>query len=524
MKKVLIPTKLDKFAANILVDKGYTVVLDATTPMEELVKANADAEVLIVRSEKVTPEIIDALPKLRLIVRAGAGYNTIDTKYARRKNVDVMNTPGANSNAVAEEVVAMILAVCRFVVPGDITPRAGQWEKGKMLGREITNKTIGILGLGNIGRLLIKRLEGFEMKVLGFDPMIAPGMAEKLGVELCSVEKIFAESDFISLHIPENNETKGMVNRKLLSLMKDGAVLVNCARSGIINEADLREIKKEKKILFCTDVYPKDEPGEKPVADIADLMLPHLGANTKEANMEASKRAAEQVIEYFEQGITNCVVNKGIPDGLDASYQRLAYVLTGIVRCYFGKDVHPARVETSFYGDLQPYAKWMTAPIAAGISGEFDPSMDSTDAESFLKNRGIELVNRTTDEGKHYGEAMTIDLFAGGDKISKASVRGTITESNLMISRLNNFDKLYLEPTGHNLFAEYSDEPGVIGKIASILGEKQINIIDIRAPQDLKAGRSLAVIKTNVEVPRELIEKIQSAIKAIAVFQFSYNP
>ena len=145
MRKVLIPTKLDKFAADMLSERGYNVILDAATPLEDLVKANADTEVLIVRSEKITPEIIDALPQLKLIVRAGAGYNTIDIKYARERNVDVMNTPGANSNGVAEEVIAMILAAYRHVLPADASTRAGEWEKSKFMGHELTGKTAELL-------------------------------------------------------------------------------------------------------------------------------------------------------------------------------------------------------------------------------------------------------------------------------------------------------------------------------------------------------------------------------------------
>ena len=523
MRKVLIPTKLDKFAATMLSDRGYQVVLDAATPLDELVKANSDAEALIVRSEKITPEIMDLLPNLKLIVRAGAGYNTIDIKYARKHDIDVMNTPGANSNAVAEEVIAMMLAVCRHVVAGDISTRRGDWEKSKFMGRELTGKTIGILGLGHIGQLLVKRLAGFEMKVLGYDPMLSPALADKLGVELTTVEHIFEESDFISLHIPENDETRGMINRRLLELMKPGAMLLNCARAGILNEADLRAVKAEKKIYFCNDVYPKDVAGEKPIADICDLMLPHLGANTFEANFVAAKRAAEQTIAYFEQGITNCVVNKALPDGLDAKYQKLAYVLTSLTNAYLGKE-NPTRVETSFYGDLAKYAKWMTPPIAAGIAAEFAPDTTPSDAEHYLSDAGIELVNREVDNNKHYGEAMTIDLFVGGNLIYKAGARGTITENNLMISRLNDFDQLYLEPTGHHLFVEYKDEPGVIGRIAGILGEKNINIVDIRAPQDLKSGLSLTVVKTNVEVPEMLVEKIREAVNASKAFQFTYLP
>lgn len=514
MKNVLIPTKLDSAAATLLKENGYNVVQDADTALDELVKTNANAEVLIVRSEKVTPEIIDALPELRLVVRAGAGYNTIDTKYARRKNIDVMNTPGANSNAVAEEVIAFMLAGYRHVVKGDITTRAGEWEKKNLMGKELTGKTIGILGMGNIGRLVQKRLSGFDMKFLAYDPVLSADLAEKIGVKLCTVEEIFAESDFVSLHIPETPETKGMINADLFKLMKDGAMLINCARAGVINEDDLRTAKAEKNLIFCNDVYPKDAAGDKTVADIADVMLPHLGASTKEANYNAAMRAAEQTIGYFEKGITNCVVNKGVPDGLDARFQELAFVLAKTARAYLGKDSAPHQVETSFYGDLKPFAKWLLAPIVAGISPEFDIFMDASDAEAFLKERGIVVTNRETDDEKKYGESMTIDLIEGNDTLKKVSVRGTIAENNLMISRINDFDKLYLDASGENLIVEYSDAPGVIGKIASILGEGNINIIDIRAPQNIGADKALAVIKTNVEVPCEMIGKISEAVNA----------
>ena len=522
MKNVLIPTKLDKFAATLLTENGFNVVQDADSALEDLVKANPDTEVLIVRSEKVTQEIIDALPKLRLVVRAGAGYNTIDIKYARRKNIDVMNTPGANSNAVAEEVIALMLAGIRNIVKGDITTRAGEWEKKNLMGTELSNKTVGILGLGNIGKLVMKRLEGFNVDVLAYDPFVSADLAEKMGIKLATVEEIFENSDFVTLHIPENDETRGMINKKLFELMKPGAVLVNCARAGVINEDDLRAVKKEKKITFCNDVYPKDAPGEKSVADIADIMLPHLGASTKEANFNAAKKAAEQTIAYFEKGITNCVVNKGIPDGLDAKYQELAFVLAKLTRNYLGAEASPHQIETSFYGNLEQFSKWMLAPIVAGIAPEFDIYQDASDAEAFLTDRGIVVNNRETDTDKKYGESMTIDLFEGKDTIRKVSVRGTIVENNLMISRLNDFDKLYLEASGNNLFVEYTDKPGVIGKIASILGTNSINIIDIRAPQNLDADKALTVIKTSVPASDEIIRQIADEVGALNAFSVSY--
>lgn len=523
MKKVLIPTKLDAAAAEILSSKGFKVVQDAEKPLPELAKDHPDTDVLIVRSENIGADIIDMLPKLRLVVRAGAGYNTIDIKHARRKNIDVMNTPGANSNAVAEEVIALMLAASRHVVKGDIITRSGGWEKKKLMGKEISGKTMGILGMGHIGKLVRKRLEGFDMKFLAYDPVLSADLADKLGVKLRSVEEIFSKSDFISLHIPETADTKGMINAKLFNLMKDGAMLINCARAGVINENDLRNAKKSRNIVFCNDVYPKDEAGEKSVADIADIMLPHLGASTFEANYNAAVKAAEQTVGFFEKGITGSVVNKGVPDGLDPKFQELAFAIAKLAHSYLGPDAALHQVETSFYGRLQPFAKWLLAPIVAGISPDFDIFMDASDAKAFLKDRGIMVVNREPDLGKKYGEAMTIDIVSGSDVLDKASVRGTIAENNLMISRINDFDKLYLEASGDYLLAEYRDQPGVIGKIASILGANDINIIDIRAPQNQSLDTALCVIKTNKVVPREIVSRIAADITAQKTFTVSFG-
>ena len=282
MRKVLIPTKLDKVVEKILSEHGFTVVQNPDVQLADLASENTDASAIIVRSEKVTPEIMDGLKDLKLVVRAGAGFDNIDIRHARKLGIDVMNTPGANSNAVAEEVIALILAAYRKLVPADQSTRAGKWEKKSFMGRELTGKTVGILGLGNIGRLLIKRLSGFDVKILAYDPILSADLAAHLGAQLCTVEEVFAQSDIVSLHIPENDKTRGMVNAKLLGLMKKGAMLVNCARAGIVDEEAIRAAKQEKDLIFCNDVYPKDAAGDKSVADIADIMLPHLGASTKE--------------------------------------------------------------------------------------------------------------------------------------------------------------------------------------------------------------------------------------------------
>ena len=518
MKKVLIPTKLDSVAADILkAHGGYTVIQDGKTPIEELVKAHPDTYALIVRSEKVPAAIIDALPQLKVVVRAGAGFDTIDTKHARKKGVDVMNTPGANANGVAEEVIAMMLADARHIVPADTTTRAGLWEKSKYMGREVTNKTIGIVGFGNIGRLVAKRLAGFECRFLAYDPIVNSDRMRELGIESATLEQIFEQCDYVTLHIPGGESTKNLVGAKLLGLMKKGATLVNCARYGIIDEDAFRAIKAEKGLRYLNDVYTKDEAGPKPMVDIADLMLPHLGANTNEANFVAAERSAKELIDLDEKGDMSCIVNRDIPEGLERAYCELAFNLAMLVRQLAGTTRPIKLIETSFYGQLAPFGKWLTVSLLSGLWKEFDRYNDYKAAVKFLKEMGIELVNRETID-KGYGNALTVDISVEQpDKQLKSySVRGTVTESRVMVSRIDEFDRLYFEPSGMTLFCVYEDRPGVIATISRKLADAGINIEDMRNPHDTKTNRSLAIVKVNKCVGEALLAEISKEISAHA--------
>mgnify|MGYP005691836541 CR=1 FL=1 len=518
MKKVLIPTKLDLIAKETLSDHGkYEVIQDESADLNDLIKKHQDAHALIVRSEKITSDIIDALPNLKIIVRAGAGYNTIDTKYARNKGVDVMNTPGANANAVAEEVVALMLADARHLIPGDISCRQGKWEKKNFMGSEVTGKTIGIVGFGAIGQLVAKRLSGFNVKILANDPFLKVEKARTFDATPVELEQIFKECDYISLHIPENNETRGIINKNLLGLMKPGSRLINCARAGILDENDFRDLKKEKDIRLLNDVYPKDEAGDKPIADIADIMLPHLGASTVEANYNAAHRAATQIIGLDDKGIASYIVNRDVPEGLDKAYSELAFALAHLCKGIAGGNQNVEVLETSFYGDLANYKDWLLVQVLAALSDEFDRSSGYGAAIDYLKEKGVEYFNRETDSSKGYGNSITVDVTTAVDaaNFKRISVRGTVAEGNMMISRINDFDKLYFEPTGTSVLFIYKDRPGVIGKIGQSLALAKVNIDDMRNPHDLSQEYSLALMRVSEAVPNDIVENIAQEIDAL---------
>jgi D-3-phosphoglycerate dehydrogenase len=264
------------------------------------------------------------------------------------------------------------------------------------------------------------------------------------------------------------------------------------------------------------DVYPKDAEGPKSVADIADIMVPHLGASTVEANQLAARRAAEQLIDLDEKGITTYVVNRDIPEGLDRSYADLAFRLTRLCRALSGPERPLKLIETSFYGNLKAFAPYLLVPIVAALDEAFDRTSDPAAARKLLASRGIEYVDRETDESKGYKNSITVDLTVdeGNGRLTRTSVRGTVTEGTLMVSRINDFHKLYFELHGHLAIFTYRDRPGVMGQIGAAMAAAGINIDDIRNPHDATGQHSIALLKVNQPVPAEVVARIASQIQA----------
>lgn len=311
--KVLIADKLAKKAEEILKAAGYEVVVKPGLPEAELCEAVKGFEAVLVRSAvKITAKVIEAADVLKVIGRAGTGVDNIDTPAATAKGILVMNVPGGNTVTAAEHTLALIFAMSRMVPQGDASLRAGQWERSKFTGFELTGKTLGLAGFGKIGQVVADRALGLKMRVVAFDPLVPSFMMEAMGVEAAgSLDELYARADILSVHTPLNKNTRGLIGADALARMKKGVMIVNCARGGIIDEAALAEALKAGHVTAAAvDVFETEPPVNNPLIGLPNVVAtPHLGASTHEAQTRVAIAIAEQVRDFFETGRRYGAVN-----------------------------------------------------------------------------------------------------------------------------------------------------------------------------------------------------------------------
>ena len=523
MSKVLIATKLDQVAHQVLEDAGIKVEVSPGLDENALADKIAGFEGLIVRSEKVTAKVFEAADQLRAVVRAGTGVNTIDVACATRRNVQVMNTPGANSNSVAELALAFMLAACRRLAYADASVKAGKWEKSGLMGAELVGKVLGLVGLGNIGSLVAAKARGFGMELIGFDPVISQTRAAEIGITLKSLEEIFTEADFISFHVPLNDKTRGMIGGELLGRLKKGAMLVNTARAEVIDEKELIAFLGQRTdVLLGTDVfYEGDVEGNKSLAVLGDRLIatPHLGASTREANWRAAQAAAEGLRDFLVKRMVRYPVNNlEIPPDLDPRFLELTHLI-GETAYYNIGGYQPHEVRITCYGRLNKHIDLLTNYLLKGLLDIFQLEVISPkDAELRAREGGISVVKRIPDDNKGYGESMTIDILSKKEGYRETSIRGTITQnSELKINRIDTFLNLDLIPAGNMLFIYQRDRVGLINDISSALSQGGINILNIRFTTD-RDGNSIAVIQTDQEVDKKIYNRIVSAVKPYKSF------
>lgn len=514
--KVVVSDDLPESALDILRREGWSVDARSGRPPAELAKDLGDADALIVRSAtKVTKDLLAAAPKLRIIGRAGSGVDNIDMAAASGRGVLVVNAPGANSIAVAEHALALMLALARSVPAADQAMKAGKWEKKKFMGTELRGKTLGIAGLGRIGQEVATRARAFGMKIVAHDPYISREVANTIGVDLLPLDDLCAVADYITLHLPSTPETRHLFDDARFAKMKRGARIINTARGELIDEGALRRAVETGTIAGAgVDVFEKEPPTDWALPQLARVVAtPHLAASTEEAQELVGLDTAGAVRDYLRDGAVRNAVNfpSVPPDELQRlqPWLRLAEGLAAVV-----SQMGPARVEQiglRYYGALADSgaAGLLASSAAAGVLRPIlSGGVSVVNARSAAQERGIEIVETRSTRTRDFAGLVSLKLHTSdGERWAE----GTVFEPNN--PRLVSVRGVSVEAplSGTLLIIANDDQPGVIGEVGTILGRHGVNIANFA----LGRNDSGAVGVVNVDVETTQAAELSAAVDAI---------
>ncbi len=523
--KVLVSDNISAKGVEILKKAGLEVDVKTGMKPEELKACIGEYSGLVIRSAtKVTAEIIEAATNLKVIGRAGSGLDNVDKVAASKKGIVVMNTPGGNTVTTAEHTIAMLFSVARMIPQATASMKAGKWEKKKFMGVELFNKVLGIVGLGAIGSQVAKKAQGLEMNIIAYDPFLSEEKAQEMGIRKGSLDEIFAESDFITIHSPMTPETKGLINAATMAKMKNGVRIINCARGGIINEQDLYEAMKSGKVAAAAlDVLEKEPPENNPLLTLDNLICtPHLGASTEEAQENVALAVAEQIADYLVHGtIRNAVNFPSIPSDQVPRLQpyiNLAEKL-GSFSCQIFEG-GATEIIVEYYGDA---AAVNTAPVTiAALKGYLSPILLETvnfvNAPFIAKERGIEVKEtRSSDAGDFYSK-ITIRRKA---KNKESYVSGTLySKKDPRVIEIDHF-KVEIVPEGELLLMYNNDKPGVIGNIGNLLGKNNINIARMHFGRESAGGTAISVVSLDAKPGPEVLDQLKALPNILSIKQIS---
>jgi D-3-phosphoglycerate dehydrogenase len=484
--------------------------------LEVLKEKIADADALVVRSEtKVTAEVFDAARRLRVVGRAGVGVDNIDLEAATRHGVLVLNAPTGNTIAAAEHTVGMMLAMARNIAPADASMHQGRWDRKAFMGTELRGKTLGLLGLGKIGFEVARiSAQGLRMRVIACDPLVTAERADQAGAELVDFETLLAQSDFLSVHVPVNDKTRGVIGAAELARMKRGARLINVARGGIIDEQALADAVSGGHIAAAAvDVFTKEPaPPENPLLAVpAMLLTPHLGASTTEAQVNVATDVADQIVQYLAGGGPGSAVNLPSINPEDLArlqpYLVLAEKMGSLAAQLAGEKI--SRVVCSYAGELSRLdPSYLTAEVLRGLFGHFtDTRVNTINAKLVAKDRGVTVEERTTTGDLDHTDALRVEVI-GKERLI---VVGTQFEGQPRVTRINDF-RVDMEPRGVFLVVQHNDRPGVIAKVSGLLASNDINIAGIELGRDHPRGRAVMLMQVDDPVGADL----QAALREVA--------
>ena len=511
--RVLISDKLSETAVKIFKDRGLDVTFepDLGKDKEKLASIIGNFEGLAIRSAtKATDKIIAAADNLKVIGRAGIGVDNVDIHAATTKGIIVMNTPFGNSITTAEHAITLMLALARQIPAADASTQAGKWEKSKFMGTEITSKTLGIIGCGNIGANVAERAIGLKMKVIAFDPFLSPERALDLGVEKVELAELFSRADFITLHTPLTDKTKNIISADAIASMKKGVRIVNCARGGLIDEAALKLALESGQVGGAgLDVFEVEPAKENALFGIANVVCtPHLGAATTEAQENVAIQVAEQMSDYLLNGAISNAINFPSITAEEAPrlkpYVKLAEHLGSFAGQLTESGLKSIKIE--YIGEVaEMNTKALTSAIVAGLLRPLLADVNMVSAPVIAKERGISIEEATRGEEGAYQTYVRLTVKT---ERQERSVAGTVFSDGkprlIQVKGIN----MEAELTPHMLYVTNADKPGFIGKFGALMGDENMNIATLNLGRDFPGGNAICLVALDEEISAEAINKV----------------
>jgi D-3-phosphoglycerate dehydrogenase/(S)-sulfolactate dehydrogenase len=512
--RVLVADDLSPEAVQILRKAGLEVDVKVGMKPDELEAVIGGYDGLAVRSAtKVTAKVLEKAVRLKVVGRAGVGVDNVDLDAATRRGVVVMNTPGGSSTTVAELALAMVLSLSRHVAAATASVKSGKWEKKKFQGHELAGKTLGVVGIGNIGSVLVDRARALKMRAIAYDPFISADAARKLGVELVELDALWRESDVISLHVPITDKTRNLVNADVLSRVKKGAILVNCARGGIVDEQALAEALASGRLGGAAmDVFEKEPPpADHPLFKFENFVCtPHIGASTEEAQSAVAIAIAEQLAVYLNEGVVKNAVNAlGLaPEVMEqlAPYLPLVEKLGSLAAQVAPSG--PTEITIEVAGELAAHPSRPLANRAlVGLLRRFvETPVNDVNAPALARERGLKVTEVRSAEPLDYASLVTVRVRGPA---GEAQVAGTVYgKHEARIVRVDGF-RLEAVPDGHVILCENDDAPGVVGNLGTALGTAGVNIARISLSRLEDRSRAFAFLNVDSSPSPETLERLR---------------
>jgi len=505
--KVLIADKIAEEGIELLRQHTDVVIKIGLKP-EELKAMIGDCDALIVRSQtEVAAEIIESGEKLKVIGRAGVGTDNIDVNAATRKGIVVVNAPTANTVSAAEHTIALMLALSRNVPQANDQLKSGKWQRGKLMGIELRNKTLGIVGLGNVGSEVAKRAQAFEMRVIAYDPFVSTNYARKLKLDLVSLDQLLEQSDFITLHVPLTATTKELIGAEELAKIKPTARIINCARGGLIDEeALIKAIEQGKLAGAAFDVF-NTEPLTDSSLFRSDkvIITPHLGASTIEAQASAAKDIAEQVLTVLQGGFSRYAVNAPYISPELIPFVKAASLIGSLASQLMEGQVSSIHIKYS--GEI---ANHDCGPITtAAVSGLLQPvseeKINLVNVGSIMAQRGLKISEEKETICQNYSNLLTLNVNTGA---GVTTISSTVRDNETHIVQVNEFS-MDIVPTGrYSLFCNHLDQPGLVGTIGNITGKANINISSMHLSRLKPRGQALMILALDEPFAEKQLQEI----------------